>query len=76
MPGENFDQASEPAGRRPGENAARSYVGIHFTCCEVYSRIYINRDKTAYVGNCPRCTRRIELRVGPEGTSARFFTAG
>ena len=56
--------------------AGRKFVGIHFVCCDVYSRIYINRAGTAYSGYCPRCAKRIDLKIGPGGTDQRFFTAG
>lgn len=74
MAGENLDLSSDPPepDRLP---AARSFVGIHFVCCDVYSRIYINRDSTAYEGYCPKCSKRVRLRIGPGGTDSRFFTA-
>ncbi len=77
MPGENLDLTSEPGPDRdsPQSGQGRRFVGIHFTCCDVYARVYINANKTAYLGNCPRCARRIEILIGPDGTSSRFFTA-
>ena len=53
----------------------RPWVGIRFACCSVYARIYRNADATAYRGSCPRCGARVALRVGPDGTEARFFLA-
>ena len=51
------------------------FLGVHFACCDVYSRVYKNRTGTAYVGHCPRCAKRIEFAIGPGGTSSRFFMA-
>src|SRR5262245_53680449 len=76
MLGEHIDFASEPGPSRSDEPKARRFVGVHFACCDVYSRVYINRDQTAYEGNCPKCAKRVRLRIGPGGTNARFFTAG
>ena len=53
----------------------RPWVGIHFDCCFVYTRIYRNASGTAYAGRCPRCMRNVSLRIGPGGTDARFFVA-
>jgi hypothetical protein len=61
-----------PLGNSPAD---RRFVGIQFACCDVYSRVYINRQGTAYLGHCPKCSRRVELKIGPGGTDARFFTA-
>lgn len=55
-------------------NANKSnYLGIMFNCCSVYSRIYKNKDGTAYVGRCPRCLKNVRIPVGEGGTSERFF---
>lgn len=67
-PANSDSRSSPPAGRR--------FVGVHFICCDVYTRVYINREATAYEGNCPRCAKRVRLAIGPGGTEARFFTAG
>lgn len=75
-------RAATSSGREPATQSAstdaagRRFVGIHFVCCDVYSRIYINRAGTAYSGYCPRCAKRIDLKIGPGGTNQRFFTAG
>lgn len=53
----------------------RKFLGILFECCNVYRRIYINREKNAYEGACPRCGGRVKVAIGPEGSSGRFFKA-
>jgi hypothetical protein len=77
MTGEHLDLSSEPPenGGFPPKSGGRRYLGVTFACCGVYARVYLNRDETAYVGYCPKCTRRIRLEIGPDGTDCRFFTA-
>lgn len=58
-----------------GHAAGRSWLAVHWRCCHAYSRIYRNRDGTAYEGACPRCGRAARAGIGPDGTTARFFTA-
>jgi hypothetical protein len=53
----------------------RKFLGIHYECCNVYSRAYVNRDGTKYEGSCPRCHKRVEVKIGTGGTDSRFFTA-
>lgn len=53
----------------------RKYLGITFACCGAYARIYQNKEKTAYVGRCPRCFRPLKIKIGEGGTDQRFFTA-
>jgi hypothetical protein len=60
---------------KPESARSRRYIGITFKCCNVYTRVYINRAGTAYIGYCPKCTAKVEVKVGPGGTDARFFTA-
>jgi len=78
MVGENLDLTNDPYGDKPrrGSDAVsgRRFVGVQFTCCDIYTRVYINRDETAYEGNCPKCAKKVRLVVGPGGTDARFFT--
>ena len=52
-----------------------NFIGIMFNCCSVYSRIYKNKEGTAYVGRCPKCMRSVRVAVGKEGVSQRFFDA-
>ena len=77
MSGEHLDLSSQPgaASSQPTSATKRSFVGIHFACCGVYARVYINRAETAYLGYCPKCGKRARLTVGPGGTDQRIFTA-
>lgn len=75
MAGENLDISSDPPGEasKPSSAQGRRFVGIHFLCCDIYTRVYANRDGEAYEGNCPRCSKKVKLRIGPGGTSSRMF---
>ena len=70
----NREADKKPDANRPA-GKGRKYVGVQFACCSVYARVYINRDRTAYLGNCPRCGRPVKLNIGQGGTDSRFFTA-
>ena len=54
-------------------NAQKKFLGLKFTCCGVYSRVYVNRDGTAYEGRCPKCLKPVKLKIGEGGTDSRFF---
>lgn len=76
--GDHLDLSSDVP-QRPRELAAaretRKFLGVHFACCEVYGRVYPNRAGDHYIGHCPRCAKRLSIRIGPGGTEQRFFTA-
>jgi len=51
------------------------FLGILFECCNVYRRVYINKEQNAYEGRCPQCYRKVKVVISTEGTTQRFFTA-
>ena len=55
----------------------RKFIGINFTCCRVYARIYFNARLNAYIGRCPKCLREARVMVDKEKatTNSRFFKA-
>jgi len=54
----------------------RPFLGMYFKCCHVYSRIYVNKERTAFVGWCPKCAGKVEVKISPTGSNSKFFSAG
>ena len=54
-------------------NEQTPWLGVRFLCAGAYLRVYRNRAGTAYTANCPKCSKCIRFRVGPGGSSQRFF---
>ena len=69
-------------GKKPKGNSKSNsrqptpFVGVSWDCCKVYSRIYLNKKKTAYVGWCPKCGKRVQMNLSPAGSKSRFFNVG
>ena len=72
--GENTRPAETPPKERPG--VGRAFLGVHFECCNLYARIYKNRDGSAYEGRCPQCCAPVRVGIGKGGSSKRFFRVG
>ncbi|RKX23753.1 MAG: hypothetical protein DRP45_09765 [Candidatus Zixiibacteriota bacterium] len=53
----------------------RPFIGIHFKCCHVYQRLYLNKAGNAFVGWCPKCAAKAEVMVSSSGSKSRFFDA-
>lgn len=51
------------------------HISVHFKCCNVYARIYLNRDGTAFTGHCPKCARPMRVKVAPGGSKSKFWSA-
>jgi hypothetical protein len=75
----DIDGLKAPDGSGRDADAAsfrgRPWLAVHWRCCGVYSRVYRNKAGTLYEGRCPKCGRPVTARVGPGGTSHRFFEA-
>jgi hypothetical protein len=68
--------AQDSVGGTASKAGARPWIAVKWTCCSVYSRIYRHREGDRYEGRCPKCMKQATARVGPGGTSRRFFEAG
>ena len=66
---ETAPQASQP------EMGRNKFLGVHFRCCNIYRRVYRNRNGTGYEGRCPRCGKQVHIPIGEGGVSNRFFEA-
>ncbi len=55
------------------KDGKKEFLGMHFHCCNIYCRIYKNKQGTAYEGRCPGCGKRIVVPIGKGGVTKRFF---
>ena len=58
-----------------GKRKSKPFLGIIFKCCSVYSRIHLNKKRTAFIGWCPKCAKPARVKVSPTGSNSRFFSA-
>lgn len=63
------------AGGVAGGAQGRPWIAVQWKCCRTYSRIYRNKQGTAYEGRCPKCGKQVRASVGEGGTNNRFFEA-
>lgn len=61
---------------RTPDKQPRPYLGIHFKCCNVYARIYLNKKGDMFFGHCPKCAAPIRVKAAPGGSKSRFWSAG
>jgi len=57
------------------KETGKKFLGIMFECCNVYRRVYINKEGNAYEGRCPKCFAEVKVRIGTDGSDTRFFRA-
>lgn len=67
--------AQQPQPSKSQSQDAKPWLAIKWQCCSAYSRIYRNKDGTAYEGRCPKCLRPVSVKIGPSGSHTRFFEA-
>lgn len=67
--------AGDPEEECAAEFRPRPYLSVLFECCRVYQRVYLNAGGTAFVGWCPRCCARVEVKADPGGSEERFYIA-
>lgn len=53
----------------------KPFIGVKFDCCQVYTRIYANKDETAYEGRCPKCLRKVCIEIHKKSVHCKFYSA-
>ena len=72
MPGDRLDLSSDP--NPPPAPSPREFLGVHFACCGIYARVYLNSQRTEYIGRCPKCLAKARFVIGDNGQGGRFFS--
>lgn len=55
--------------------ARKRFIGVKFDCCQVYTRIYANKDETSFEGRCPKCLRKVSIKTHKKGVNLKWFSA-
>jgi hypothetical protein len=69
----DFYDSNKKDNKRSSKGEGRSFLGINFECCGIYSRIYKHHSGKYYAGNCPKCGKPVKILIGKGGTGSRFF---
>jgi len=54
----------------------RSYIGVHYECCQVYSRVYLKQEQKKQISHCPKCGNAFHIKFSENGTDSPFWLAG
>ena len=67
---------NRPHNTKPGaKRQKQNFVGIIYSCCKIYGRVYLPPGKAVVFGFCPKCGARTEIHQSPTGSTNLFFTA-
>jgi len=66
-------RVSLPIRARAPASDPRPSLGVYFKCAHRYVRVFRSPTANRYIARCPKCGKSIRFRVGPGGTSQRFF---
>ncbi len=54
----------------------RPFVGVYFSCCNAYRRLYVEPEKKEYRLACPKCRRWAVFVADRNAPPGRFIEVG
>ena len=78
-PGTRLDLSSEPpnpTSSPPSSPPPSGHIGIHFTCCHVYTHLRPPSGRDHWWAHCPRCGARLRVEIAADGDGDRFIQVG